>query len=61
VEPKGVLKKMKDKGFARAVNRQDITEGAAEMGVDLEAHIQFCIDAMKANAEDLGVKGSYIA
>ncbi len=59
VEPKGVLKKMKDKGFARAVNRDDITKGAAEMGVDLEAHIQLCIDAMKANAEALGIKGSY--
>lgn len=61
VEPKGVLKKMKDKGFARAVNRQDIVQGAAEMGVDLETHIQFCIDAMKAKAETLGIKGSYEA
>ena len=61
VEAKGVIKKMKDKGFARAVNRDDITKGAAEMGVDLEAHIQFCIDAMKANAEALGIKGSYEA
>ena len=61
VEPKGVLKKMKDKGFARAVNRQDITQGATEMGVELEAHIQFCIDAMKAKAEELGIKGSYEA
>lgn len=59
VEPKGVLKKMKDKGFARAVNRDDITNGAAQMGLELEAHIQFCIDAMKGNAEELGVKGSY--
>lgn len=58
VEPKGVIKKMKDKGFARAVNREDITRGAAEMGVDLEAHIRFCIDAMKGNAEALGVKGT---
>lgn len=59
VEPKGVLKKMKDKGFARAVNRQDITQGAAEMGVDLEEHIAFCIAAMKGRAEELGVKGSW--
>jgi putative nucleotidyltransferase with HDIG domain len=59
VEPKGVIKKMKDKGFARAVNRADITQGAAELGVELEAHIQFCIDAMKANAEELGVKGTF--
>lgn len=61
VEPKGVLKKMKDKGFARAVNRQDILQGAAEMGVELEGHIQFCIDAMKERAEELGVKGTYEA
>ncbi|MCX6610279.1 MAG: HDIG domain-containing protein [Acidobacteria bacterium] len=59
VEAKGVIKKMKDKGFARAVNRDDITKGAAEMGVELEAHIQFCIEAMKANAEALGIQGSY--
>ncbi|MFN9921812.1 MAG: HDIG domain-containing metalloprotein [Acidobacteriota bacterium] len=59
VEPKGVLKKMKDKGFARAVNREDITRGAAEMGVDLEEHIQFCIEAMKGRAEELGVTGSW--
>lgn len=61
VEPKGVLKKMKDKGFARAVNRSDITQGAIELGVDLEAHIQFCIEAMKEKAEELGIKGSYVA
>ncbi|WP_031497534.1 HD domain-containing protein [Bryobacter aggregatus] len=61
VEPKGVLKKMKDKGFARAVNRDDITKGAAELGVDLETHIQFCIDAMKAKADELGIRGSYEA
>lgn len=59
VDPKGVLKKMKDKGFARAVNRNDITQGAAEMGVEIEGHIQFCIDAMKARAEELGIKGSW--
>ncbi|GAB4356320.1 MAG: HDIG domain-containing protein [Bryobacter sp.] len=59
VEPKSVLKKMKDKGFARAVNRDDITKGAAELGVDLEAHIAFCIEAMKTKAEELGVKGDY--
>jgi len=58
VEPKGVIKKMKDKGFARAVNRADITQGAAEMGVELEAHIQFCIEAMKGRAEELGIKGT---
>jgi predicted hydrolase (HD superfamily) len=59
VEPKGVLKKMKDKGFARAVNRQDVIQGAAELGVNLEEHIAFCIEAMKARAEELGVKGNW--
>jgi putative nucleotidyltransferase with HDIG domain len=59
VEPKGVLKKLKDKGFARAVNRQDVVQGAAELGVNLEAHIAFCIEAMKARAEELGVKGNW--
>jgi putative nucleotidyltransferase with HDIG domain len=57
VEAKGVRKKMKDKAFARSVNRDDITKGAAEMGVDLEEHIAFCIDAMKAKAEELGLAG----
>jgi len=59
VDAKGVLKKMKDKGFARAVNRDDIVRGAAELGVDLEAHIAFCIEAMRAKAEELGIKGTY--
>jgi putative nucleotidyltransferase with HDIG domain len=53
VEAKGVRKKMKDKAFARSVNRDDITKGAAEMGVDLEEHIAFCIEALKARAEDI--------
>jgi putative nucleotidyltransferase with HDIG domain len=57
VEAKGVRKKMKDKAFARSVNREDITKGAAEMGVDLEEHIAFCIEAMKAKAEELGLAG----
>lgn len=55
VEVKSVLKKMKDKAFARAVNREDITNGAAELGVLLEEHIQFCIEAMKKNREVLGL------
>lgn len=57
VEPKGVRKKMKDKAFARAVNRDDITTGAAELGVDLEEHIAFCIQAMQERAEELGLAG----
>src|ERR1700741_5413764 len=51
-------KKMKDKAFARSVNRQDITSGAAELGVDLEQHIAFCIDAMRGIAGELGLDGS---
>jgi len=55
VEVKSVLKKMKDKAFARAVNRDDIKNGADEIGVPLEEHIQFCINAMKNNKEVLGL------
>ena len=55
VEAKSVKKKMKDKAFARSVNRDDITIGATELGVDLEAHIAFCIEAMKAIAPNLGL------
>ena len=58
VEPRSVRKKMKDKAFARAVNRSDITEGAAEMGIDLEEHIAFCVDAMRSVAAELGLAGS---
>ena len=50
-----VKKKMKSKGFARTVNRDDIDRGAADLGVDLTEHIQFCIDAMKPLAEQLGL------
>ncbi|PYX59647.1 MAG: HAD family hydrolase [Acidobacteria bacterium] len=57
VEAKSVRKKMKDKAFARSVNRNDITSGAPELGVDLEEHIAFCIEAMKGIAKDLGLEG----
>ena len=57
VEAKSVRKKMKDKAFARSVNRDDIINGAAEMGLDLEEHIAFCIEAMKAVAPELGLAG----
>ncbi|OGU74463.1 MAG: HAD family hydrolase [Ignavibacteria bacterium RBG_16_34_14] len=53
VEVKSVKKKLKDKAFARTVNREDITKGAEELGVPLDEHIQFCIDAMKENKEEL--------
>ena len=55
VEVKSVIKKMKDKAFARTVNREDIVKGADELSVTLEEHIQFCINAMKANKELLGL------
>jgi putative nucleotidyltransferase with HDIG domain len=58
VEAKSVRKKMKDKAFARSVNRDDITNGAADLGVELEEHIAFCIEAMKGIAKELGLDGS---
>ena len=58
VEAKSVRKKMKDKAFARSVNRDDIINGAAEMGVDLEEHIAFCTEAMKGIATELGLAGA---
>jgi predicted hydrolase (HD superfamily) len=50
-----VKKKMKSKGLARTVNRDDIVRGAADFGVDLTEHIQFVVDAMKTIAADLGL------
>jgi putative nucleotidyltransferase with HDIG domain len=61
VEVKSVRKKLKDKAFARNVNREDILNGAAEMGVDLDEHIGFCIRAMQAHAEELGLAGTAAA
>jgi putative nucleotidyltransferase with HDIG domain len=58
VDAASVKKKMKDKAFARSVNRQDITDGAQELGVPLQEHVDFCIKAMQARAEELGIKGS---
>jgi putative nucleotidyltransferase with HDIG domain len=58
VEAKSVRKKMKDKAFARSVNRDDIVNGAADLGVELEEHIAFCIEAMKGIARELGLEGS---
>jgi predicted hydrolase (HD superfamily) len=55
VEVASVRKKMKDKAFARGVNREDVIQGAAELGVDLDAHIGFCIEAMKKRAGELGL------
>jgi putative nucleotidyltransferase with HDIG domain len=58
VDVASVKKKMKDKAFARSVNRQDIVEGAQELGVPLEEHIDFCVKAMQEKAEELGLKGT---
>jgi putative nucleotidyltransferase with HDIG domain len=58
VDAKSVRKRMKDKAFARKVNRDDIVNGAAGLGVDLEEHITFCIEALKPVADQLGLDGS---
>ena len=58
VDAKSVRKRMKDKAFARSVNRQDIINGAADLGVGLDEHITFCVEAMKTIAERLGLAGA---
>ena len=55
VEVAGVRKKMKDKAFARGVHREDVIQGAAELGIELDAHIGFCIQAMRRRAGELGL------
>jgi putative nucleotidyltransferase with HDIG domain len=55
VEVKSVKKKMKDKAFARSVSREDIINGAEALGVLLDEHIEFCINAMRANKIELGL------
>ena len=58
VDPRSVQKKMKDKAFARGVNREDVINGAADLGVELEPHIRFVIDAMRSVAPALGLEGT---
>jgi putative nucleotidyltransferase with HDIG domain len=58
VETKSVRKKLKDKGFARSVSRDDIINGAAALNIELDEHIEFCIEAMKPCASDLGLAGA---
>lgn len=58
VEAKSVRKKMKDKAFARGVSREDVITGAEELGVDLDTHIAFVIEAMQSVAADIGLAGS---
>ncbi len=55
VEPKSVRKKMKDKAFARSVRREDLVQGAADLGVELDEHIRFVAEALKPVADQLGV------
>jgi putative nucleotidyltransferase with HDIG domain len=57
VEAKSVRKKMKDKAFARGVSREDVLNGAADLGVELDTHIAFVIEAMRASAPALGLAG----
>jgi putative nucleotidyltransferase with HDIG domain len=58
VDTKSVRKRMKDKAFARKVNREDIVNGASALGVDLDEHIAFCIGALQGIADRLGLDGS---
>ena len=55
LKPSSVKKKMKQSGFARGVNREDIITGAEELGVSLEEHISFVIEAMKGISDQLGI------
>jgi putative nucleotidyltransferase with HDIG domain len=61
VDVSSVKRKLKDKGFARAVSRDDILNGAKELGIDLDEHIAFCIHAMKRRAPELGLAGAAAA
>jgi putative nucleotidyltransferase with HDIG domain len=61
LEARSVKKRMKDKAFARSVSREDIINGAAALGVDLDQHIAFCIEAMQGIAKELGLEGNAAA
>ena len=58
VDARSVRKKMKDKAFARGVSREDVVNGATELGVELDEHITFVIASMQARSADLGLSGS---
>jgi putative nucleotidyltransferase with HDIG domain len=58
LEMDSVKKKLKDKAFAKGVSRDDVRNGAAELGIPIEEHIAFCIAAMRENAEALGLRGN---
>jgi len=57
VKVASVLKKLKDKAFAKGVNRDDVRRGAEELAIPLEEHITFCLEAMRASAAELGLEG----
>jgi putative nucleotidyltransferase with HDIG domain len=61
LEVDSVKKRMKDKAFARGVSRDDVRKGAEELGIPLEEHIAFCIQALRENADDLGLRGNLTA
>jgi len=61
VEPDSVKRKLKDKAFARGVNREDVRKGAEELAVSIEEHIAFCIAAMREAADALGLRGNQAA
>ena len=55
MKPKSVKKKLKQPSFAAGVNRDEVRQGAEELGVDFDQHVQFVIDAMAARSEELGL------
>ena len=61
LDGRSVRKKMKDKGFARGVSREDVVQGASELGVDLDEHIQFVIEAIRPVADAVGLRGTPVA
>lgn len=58
LEASSVKKRMKDKAFARGVSREDVIKGAEELGIPLDEHIAFCIEAMRTQADTLGLRGN---
>jgi putative nucleotidyltransferase with HDIG domain len=61
LEPSSVIKRMKDKAFARNVKREDLRKGAAELGIPLEEHIANVIASMRERADELGLRGTFAA
>jgi len=55
LEPKSVIKKLKDKGFAAKVERDEVYKGVELLGVDLKEHIAFIINVLRENKEELGI------